>query len=165
MPKELGNHFALIALQLPLDIDDPVERLREINRRINKIKKSHEAVVTFGVQRVVATSPQDISVFLTNWFANKAVGILTNVPGPRSQIALAGTPVEGMLGFAPSSGDQPMTVTIFSYNDRVHIGFGTDATLVPNPQRLPDLFIEEAIGLYTAVTGKRIARDDVPTVQ
>lgn len=165
MPKELGNHFALIALQMPLDIDDPLERLREINRRINKIKKSHEAVVTFGVQRVVATSPEDISVFLTNWFANKAVGILTNVPGPRSQIALAGTPVEGMLGFAPSSGDQPMTVTIFSYNDRVHIGFGTDATLVPNPQRLPELFIEEAIALYTAVTGKRIARDDVPTVQ
>jgi len=72
--------------------------------------------------------------------------------------------VEGMLGFAPSSGDQPMTVTIFSYNGRVHIGFGTDATLVPDPARLPGLFIEEAIELYAAATGKRFTRDDMSLV-
>ena len=40
--------------------------------------------------------------------------------------ALAGTPVEGVLGWAPASGDCPMTITIFSYNGRVHVGFGVD---------------------------------------
>ncbi len=124
MPEELGNHFALIAVKMPMNISDPKERLLEMSRRVNKIKHSHEAVVTFGVQRVVATSPERMSVFLTNFFANKAVGVLTNVPGPRSQIALAGTPVSGVLGWAPTSGDQPMSITIFSYNGRVHVGFG-----------------------------------------
>jgi diacylglycerol O-acyltransferase len=103
---------------------------------------------------VVSESPERLSVFLTNFFANKAVGILTNVPGPRSQIALAGTPVEAMLGWAPSSGDQPMTICMFTYNGRVHVGFGTDEKLIPDSERLPDLFGQEARALYRSVTGR-----------
>ncbi len=164
MPKELGNHFALVAVKLPLDIEDPKAQLREVNRRVNKIKKSHEAVITFGVQRAVATSPERLGVFLTNFFANKAVGVLTNVPGPRGRIALAGTPVVGVLGWAPSSGDQPMTITIFSYNGRVHIGFGTDTTLIPDGDVLPECFVEAAWALYQAVTGKLPQRDDEPVL-
>lgn len=157
MPKELGNHFALIAFEMPLNIDDPKQRLFEVNRRINRIKNSKESVITFGVQRVISQTPERLSVFLTNFFANKAVGVLTNVPGPRTEIALAGTPVEAMLGWAPSSGDQPMTICIFSYNGRVHVGFGTDATLVPDANRLPQIFSEEARALYAAITGKEPA--------
>jgi diacylglycerol O-acyltransferase len=154
MPERLGNHFALIAFEMPLNIEDPKARLREVNRRINKIKKSQEAVITFGVQRVVSETPERLSVFLTNFFANKAVGVLTNVPGPSSQVALAGTPVTAMLGWAPSSGDQPMTICIFTYAGRVHIGFGADATLVPDSGRLPGLFADEARALYRAVMGR-----------
>ncbi len=161
MPKELGNHFALVAFKMPLNIDDPKERLAEVNHRILKIKKSQEAVITFGVARVISESPERIGVFLTNFFANKAVGVLTNVPGPRGPIALAGTPVEGVLGWAPCSGDQPMTICIFSYNGRVHVGFGTDATLIPDAERLPQIFAEEARELYTAVTG-RDPREPLP---
>lgn len=157
MPKELGNHFALIAFEMPLNIPDPKQRLFEVNRRINRIKDSKEAVITFGVQRVISQTPERLGVFLTNFFANKAVGVLTNVPGPRSQIALAGTPVEAMLGWAPSSGDQPMTICIFSYNGRVHVGFGTDATLVPDATRLPEIFVEQARDLYSTITGKNPA--------
>ena len=162
MPKELGNHFALVALKMPLAIADPKERLAEIHRRINKVKKSHEAVITFGVQRAIATSPEQIGVFLTNFFANKAVGVLTNVPGPKGQIALAGTPVEGVLGWAPASGDCPMTITIFSYNGRVHVGFGVDRELVPDGHRLPELFADNARVLYKAVTGKDATPDAQP---
>ncbi len=154
MPEELGNHFALIAFEMPLNIDDPKQRLQEVNRRINKIKNSHEAVMTFGVQRIVSESPERLSVFLTNFVANKAVGVLTNVPGPKTQVALAGTPVDSMLGWAPSSGDQPMTICMFSYNGRVHVGFGTDEKLMPDAQRLPALFGHEARELYRAVTGR-----------
>ena len=157
MPQELGNHFALIAFQMPLNIEDPKQRLFEVNRRINRIKNSKEAVLTFGVQHVISQTPERLSVFLTNFFANKAVGILTNVPGPRSQIALAGTPVEAMLGWAPSSGDQPLTICIFSYNGQVHVGFGADATLVPDAADLPRIFAEESRVLYSTVTGKNPA--------
>ena len=80
---------------------------------------------------------------LTNYFANKAIGVLTNVPGPRGPMTCAGAPVVQVVGFAPCSGDQPMTATIFSYNGAVTVGFATDAQLVPDPVVLAALVVQE----------------------
>ena len=99
--------------------------------------------MTFGVQRVVSRSPAQVAFFLTNFFANKAVGVLTNVPGPKHEVSFAGSPVRQVIGFAPCSGDQPMTATIFSYNGGVTVGFASDATLLPDPDVLADLVVDE----------------------
>ena len=40
-----------------------------------------------------------------DFFANKASGVTTNVPGPRETRYLAGTRLTGLLGWAPESGD------------------------------------------------------------
>lgn len=140
---ELGNHFALVALRMPLGISDITERLEEIHSRMDRIKSSDEPLITFGVQWAISGAPRPVAKGLTNYFANKAVGVLTNVPGPRGPIGFAGTTVAGTMGWAPCSGDQVMTICIFSYNGRVSVGFGTDATLIPDADRLGDLFNEE----------------------
>lgn len=140
---ELGNHFALVVLRMPLGIADVATRLAEIHARMERIKASDEALITYSVQRLIANTPRPVATGLTNFLANKAVGVLTNVPGPRGPIAFAGTEVAGVLGWAPCSGDQVMTICIFSYNDRVSVGFGTDATLVPDADRLGELFLAE----------------------
>ncbi|MCB0901470.1 MAG: DUF1298 domain-containing protein, partial [Actinobacteria bacterium] len=88
-------------------------------------------------------SPGQIAFFLTNFFANKAVGVLTNVPGPTGLLRFAGQEVEQVVGFAPCSGNQPMTATIFSYNGGVTIGFATDAGLIPNPEDLVRYVMED----------------------
>ena len=136
LPKELGNHFALVMMPLPLGIDDIDVLMGEIHTRMNRIKNSAEALVLFGIQRVIAKTPAMVSVPLTNYVANKAVGILTNVPGPRGPMALAGTEVEGILGWVPSSGDQTLGLCIFSYNGTVNIGLAADSGLVPEPEAL-----------------------------
>ncbi|MDQ1248608.1 MAG: Diacylglycerol O-acyltransferase [Actinomycetota bacterium] len=140
---ELGNHFALVALRMPLGIADISERLAEIHRRMDRIKSSDEPLITFSVQWAISGAPRPVAKGLTNYFANKAVGVLTNVPGPRGPIGFAGTTVAGTMAWAPCSGDQVMTICIFSYNGRVSVGFGTDATLIPDADRLGDLFHEE----------------------
>jgi diacylglycerol O-acyltransferase len=136
LPEQLGNHFALVLLPMPLGIAQPHRLLREVRARMNRIKNSAEPAVLFGVQRAVAESPSAVSVRLTNFVANKAVGILTNVPGPRAAMALAGTEVQGILGWVPTSGDQPLGICIFSYNGAVNIGIAADAVLVPDPDAL-----------------------------
>lgn len=143
VPKELGNHFALVALRMPVGPGSVADRLAEMHARMDRIKRSDEALLTFGVQRGIATAPNSLSVALTNYFANKAVGVLTNVPGPRSPMRLAGTEVEGILGWAPCSGNQPMTICMFSYNGKVSIGFGADKALIPDVGRLGELVSEE----------------------
>ena len=62
--------------------------------------------------------------------------MLTNVPGPRTTMDLAGAPVAGVVGWAPTSMNQALTVTIFSYAGQVTIGFGTDPAVVPDADAL-----------------------------
>ena len=70
--------------------------------------------------------------------------VVTNVRGPAS-IYLAGTPVAGVLVWAPCSGDMRMTVSLFSYAGKVTAGFLTDAGVVADPQPLADAFRAELL--------------------
>lgn len=152
LPTDLGNFFALVMFRMPLGIDDVRARLDVIHERMERIKASDEALLTFGLQQGVSQAPTAASSAVVNFFANKAVGVLTNVPGPRQPMTLAGTEVEGVLGWAPCSADQPMTICIFSYNGRVAIGFGTDNTLIPDGDTLGPLFTEEFTHMHHEVT-------------
>ena len=58
-------------------------------------------------------------------------------------MTLAGAVVDGVVGWAPSSGPQTMTVCIFSYAGTVTVGFGTDRSVVPDPERLVAAFDAE----------------------
>lgn len=151
LPPDLGNYFALVFVSMPVDEPDPRTRLDVMHQRMKRIKNSDEAVLTFGLQRVVSMSPGQVAFFLTNFFANKAVGVLTNVPGPTGVLRFAGEDVQQVVGFAPCSGDQPMTTTIFSYNGGVTIGFATDAGLIPDPQTLVENVMDEIEVIRAAV--------------
>jgi diacylglycerol O-acyltransferase / wax synthase len=149
LPEDLGNHFSLIFMSMPLGVGGADELVAEIKARMTRLKESAEPVVTFGIQWLLAESPTTVAVALTNFFANKGVGVLTNVPGPTTEMTFAGVPVRGALGWAPTSGDQPMSISIFSYNGQVSIGIAADAHLVPDPGRIADLIREE----HDALTG------------
>ena len=163
LPPELGNYFALVMLPMPLDHLSSQERLAEMHHRMARIKHSDEAVLTFGLQRTVSLSPSNIAFFLTNFFANKAVGVLTNVPGPTGRLTFAGAPVEQVVGFAPCSGNQPMTATIFSYNGTVTVGFATDAKLLPDPDTLADLVVHEIQAMKKELSTRKRRPKPTPT--
>ena len=150
LPEDLGNHFSLVFVPMPLGIRDPATLIAAVRTQMTRLKESAEPVVTFGIQWLLAESPKAVAVSLTNFFANKGVGVLTNVPGPASQMTFAGVPVAGALGWAPTSGDQPLSISIFSYNGQVNIGIAADAALVPDPQRIADLLGEEFADLTSS---------------
>lgn len=154
LPEELGNYFALVMLPMPLGVADRPTRIRQMRSQMERIKHSDEAVMTFGLQRAMSVSPGQVQFFLTNFFANKTVGVLTNVPGPTGLLSLAGSPVVQIVGFAPCSGDQPLAATIFSYNGTVTIGFATDAGLVPDPEVLVELVAQEVTAMQSLLINR-----------
>lgn len=143
LPRDLGNHFALVMLDLPLTGADTTQRIADVRERTQRIKNSDEPVLTFGMQRAISWSPSVLATALTDFFANKAVGILTNVPGPTEPLHLEGVQVRQVVGFAPCSGDQPLTATIFTYAGGVTVGFASDTDLVPDPETLVRLVEDE----------------------
>ena len=139
LPTSLGNYFAMVLFPMPLGITDDDELMGEIRSRMNRTKNSTEALMVYGLQRVVAEAPGPVGVAVTSMVANKTVGVLTNVPGPRAPMFLAGTEVTGILGWVPTAADQSLGVCIFSYNGNVSMGITSDAVLLPDPDRLAEL--------------------------
>jgi len=140
LPAELGNRFALVLLSLPSGLRTPFERLAETSRRMTAIKQSPEAVLTFGMIRGIGRTGPVLERYLVDFFANKATGVTTNVPGPASPCYLAGQRVVAMLGWAPESGHQTLGTCIFSYDGRVHVGFKVDTATIRDPEALVAAF-------------------------
>ena len=83
-----------------------------------------------------AASPPRIERRVVDFFANKAIGVTTNVAGPRDLRHLAGVPVTGVLGWVPGSGRHTVGFCIVTYDDAVRIGIMADESVVPDPEAL-----------------------------
>jgi diacylglycerol O-acyltransferase len=143
LPRELGNRFALVLLSLPSGLDTPFARLAETQRRMDRIKQSPEAALTFELIRGIGMTGRLLERPLVDFFANKATGVTTNVPGPRETRYLAGARVTGLLGWAPESGDQTLGTSLITYAGTLRVGFKVDAAAIPQPQRLLEAFLAE----------------------
>jgi len=136
LPSTLGNKFGLVFLGLPVGTTGRHVRLRKIHERMMKIKHSHEGVVAYGVLDAMGRTPEGIEQRVIDLFTAKGTAVVTNVPGPAGPVYLAGTPVAGVLVWAPCSGDVSMTISIFSYNGELTVGLMADAGLIPDPDEL-----------------------------
>jgi diacylglycerol O-acyltransferase / wax synthase len=158
LPRDLGNDFALILLALPVGIEDRAERLQDVKRRMDAIKDSHEGPISFGILSAIGMTPPQVEDRLIGFFTEKASAVVTNVPGPRETVYLAGTPVGGVLVWAPCSGSIGMTVSIFSYAGEVTVGFMVDTALLPDPQPLVGAFDAELRALCRGTRRRARAR-------
>lgn len=147
LPNRLGNHFVVVMLSMPLGVDDPAALVDEIHRRTTRLKHSAEPMVAFGVQRVIAESPTAVARRVTEFFTHKTVGQLTNVPGPRVPMTMAGARVRSIFGWVPTSGDQPLGISLFTYAGTVSVGVATDARMIPDPTHLAELVQRRLTGL------------------
>jgi diacylglycerol O-acyltransferase / wax synthase len=136
LPAELGNRFALVLLELASGTWPPLERLAETKRRMDAIKHSPEAIITFGLINAIGRTTPTTERLLVNFFSSKAFGVTTNVAGPTTERFLAGSRVDGVLGWVPGSGNHGVGISIVTYNGAVRLGFKVDALTVPDPDRL-----------------------------
>ncbi len=143
LPADLGNRFGLVFLKLPVGIGDRRRRLHELHRRMNEIKDSPQGAVSYGLLDTMGRTPVQVEQRLIGLFSSKGSAVITNVPGPRRPVYLAGTPVAGVLVWAPSSGSVSMTVSIFSYDGQITVGLMADAGLIPEPEAIVAEFERE----------------------
>lgn len=136
LPRELGNKFALVFFTFPSSIQPPLERLAETKRRMDWLKRSPEASVTFGLITAIGRTTRQLEHYVVNFFADKVIGVTTNVAGPTSERYLCGVRISGALGWVPGSGRQTLGVSIFTYADTLRVGFMADADRVREPEKL-----------------------------
>jgi WS/DGAT/MGAT family acyltransferase len=136
LPADLGNRFGLVFLRLPVGIGDRRRRLAEVHGRMEEIKHSPEGAVSYGLLEAMGRVPVQVEQRLVELFSAKGTAVMTNVPGPRERVYFAGSPVRGVLVWAPRSGSVAMSVAIFSYAGEITVGLVVDGGLIPDPARI-----------------------------
>ncbi|NND44369.1 MAG: wax ester/triacylglycerol synthase family O-acyltransferase [Xanthomonadales bacterium] len=130
---ELGNHFGLVFLSLPLATDNPLERLYRVNEQMEGLKSSRQAAVTFGFLSALGMGPSALQKPVLDLLSEKASTVLTNVPGPQHPLWLAGSKMREMMFWVPQTGRIGVGISILSYNGQVFFGVISDRRLVPDP--------------------------------
>ena len=156
---ELGNKFSLVFLSLPVFLKDPVLRLKEVKRRMDKLKISAEPYVNFGLLSAIGYLPGSIAKKTARIFGDKASCVLTNVPGPKKPLYFAGREISNIMFWVPRSGAIGLGISILSYNDRVTIGVASDNGLLPDPETLLEGFEDEFNHLIDIVQSGKINQE------
>jgi diacylglycerol O-acyltransferase len=150
---ELGNQFSLILVSLPVHIDDPVLRIREVQRRLNELKEAPDAAVAYVLLNALGVSSAKLAKTAASMFANKTTGVMSNVPGPRQPLYFAGKEIKNIMFWVPRIGGLGLGISIISYNGQVSLGIATDTGLVHDPKAILDNFEHEyrmLLGMYRA---------------
>jgi len=141
--KNLGNHFGLVFLSLPIGESNPVERVRQVHQRMNELKESKQAAVSFGLLAALGMGPSSLQKPALDLLSEKATAVLTNVPGPQQPLYLSGAEVKEMMFWVPQNGNIGLGISILSYNGQVFFGVIADRKLVAEPQRIIRRFLPE----------------------
>jgi len=141
--RELGNHFGLVFLSLPVGERNPLTRVRCVRERMNELKSGRQATVAFGLLAALGMGPSALQKPALELLSDKATTVLTNVPGPQQPLYLAGERVKDMMFWVPQNGSIGMGISILSYDGQVFFGVITDRKLVPEPHEIIARFLPE----------------------
>jgi diacylglycerol O-acyltransferase / wax synthase len=133
---KLGNRFGLVFLDLPIGIDNPIERLYAVRANMTALKGSYQPLLALGLLAAMGAAPKMLQEELLQALSRNATAVMTNVPGPQRPLYFAGAKIARFHFWVPQSGDIGMGVSILSYNGLVYFGLITDEGLCPDPDRL-----------------------------
>lgn len=144
-PEERGNHdnrVSAILLDLPVELDDPRDRLLEVAVRMRTLKDSHEAEVgeqITSVADVLPALPLGLLLHLAFRLPHRNLTtVVTNVPGPSSQLHLAGRALLAPYPYVPIADRLRSGIAVTSYGDRLLFGVTTDRDSMPDAHVLVD---------------------------
>jgi WS/DGAT/MGAT family acyltransferase len=140
----MGNRFGLLILNLPMAQQDPVQRLREVQRRMKKLKQSRQAMATLALLAAIGLAllaaiglaPDTIREQAVAALAANASAVITNVRGAPQVRHFAGRRIARQLFWVPQAGGIGVGISLLSYAGQVNVGIVTDIKLVPEPALL-----------------------------
>jgi diacylglycerol O-acyltransferase / wax synthase len=150
----VANHDSFFTLALPVHVADPVERLHVIKRATATRKGARDAEHSDALlRRLDPVAPLQQLVSRVNDDPRAFAVSVSNVPGPRRAVAVAGVPVTALAGLAEIGRRHALRVSAVSLGDVFSLGFCSDPELVPDVQTMADAAAADAATL-TAAAGQ-----------
>jgi WS/DGAT/MGAT family acyltransferase len=132
-----GNHFTTARLLVPLMIDDPEQRIREISVRAKQLRAEPAVALSEQLAVLLNRLPRRVATTLFGSMLKGADFITSNVPGSPFPLYLCGAEVQELYAFGPLSGAAANLVLV-SHCGTCFIGVNTDARAIPDSQGFAD---------------------------
>ena len=153
------NRISAMLIELPVDIDDPVERLRAVHERMADLKASHMAesgewVTSAGdlaPPMVVGTLSRLATRVMHQMPQRSVTTVTTNVPGPQFPLYCLGRRMVEHLPFVPITHGVRVGTAILSYDGQVSFGVTGDYDSVPDVSVLADGIVAGVDELVAAI--------------
>ncbi|MEH6822657.1 MAG: wax ester/triacylglycerol synthase family O-acyltransferase [Motiliproteus sp.] len=139
--SEAGNQVGMLSVDLPVQIEDPLEQLMLISKSADQAKEAHEKLGGRAITDVIKYMPPAYMTYLGNMLGSSANKLLvqmlgdtvvTNVPGPSQEISLLGARLVNMSGAGPISHGCGLIHPVVSYNDKINIAVGSCPEMMPD---------------------------------
>jgi diacylglycerol O-acyltransferase len=149
------NRVSVMLPYLPVEVDDPVERLRAVHSRLTRAKSSGQR----QAGNVIFSAANYIPFAMTAWAVRLlarlpqlgVVTLATNVPGPRRRISIMGRNVVRLLPIPPIALQLRTGIAMLSYGDDLVFGVTADYDAVPDVDVLAG-GIERAVATLVAIS-------------
>jgi diacylglycerol O-acyltransferase / wax synthase len=156
------NRVSIMLPYLPIELEDPVERLQAVHRRLARAKSSGQRQA--GSAFIAAANY--IPFALTAWTVRLLtrlpqlgiVTLATNVPGPRHRLRIMDRRVVRLLPIPPIALQLRTGIAMLSYGDDLVFGVTADYDAVPDVDELAD-GIERAVARLVAISEGPDGRD------
>jgi len=140
----LHNEFSFMSLDLPVNLSSFKKRINYIKNKTAMLKPSAEPLLLNELVHIMADFiPAAPKQLLLEQMGKHIAGVITNVPGPRHPIFLAGKKVEDIMFWVSHTTTLGVGITLMSYNGKVYFGVVTDIGLVNDPDVITSAFTAE----------------------
>jgi WS/DGAT/MGAT family acyltransferase len=142
---QFGNKVTSMFAALPVEVSDPVERVRAVSRSMSGAKGVHEEVGDTTLQDWAETAAPAVYSRAIRAYSRLKIGerlrplinlIMSNVPGPPWPLYFAGARLVAIHPLGPIFDDCGLNVTVMSYLDHVDFGFLGCRELLPDLDEL-----------------------------
>jgi diacylglycerol O-acyltransferase / wax synthase len=138
------NKIGMLSVELPVHLGHPEERLQFIREKTELLKNSFEPFITYSLLNLIADYlPKRLEKSLTELLGAKIGAVVTNVPGPKCPVYIAGAEVKDMMFWVPHTSTLGIGVSLLSYNNKAYLGVVTDAAVVQDPDNIINGFHHE----------------------
>jgi WS/DGAT/MGAT family acyltransferase len=157
---KLENQITQMNVPIATHLDDPIDRLTEINEATIEAKRQVEEG-HFDIMKAIGETLSPALVGLVVKGADLAGDagplpgnfVVSNVRGTPMPLYLGGARVESLMPMSLLCSGQGLNVTVVSYCDKIDIGLTVDPELVPDAWRLAEHFPAALEELESAAEG------------
>jgi len=147
--RSAGNNFTQIAVALPADVDDVLHRVKRSHDAALVAKQLHTVQGPELLTRWFNYMPPGLTRILSGWMArtnahNKMQNlVVSNVPGPRELVTVAGATVAEFYSVGPLVAGSGLNITVWSYADQLNISVLADAATLTDAHEVTEAMIRE----------------------